>query len=229
MRTPHKPWSAPELALLHEIYPHLHTADVAALMQCSASRINNAAYKAGLRKSAEYLASDTSMRIQRGKQHPNMIAHRFKPGLTPWNKGMHYDSGGRSHETRFQRGSKPHTTLPVGTYRINKDGCLERKVGELSGAPHLRWHAVSRIVWEAAHGPVPAGHVVVFRPGCKTIVLEQITTAILECLSRAELARRNHPRNKSPELARLVQLKGAITRQANRITREAEQAKEQRA
>ncbi len=41
--------------------------------------------------------------------------------------------------------------------------------------------------------------------------------------SRAEIARRNHPMNKSLELARLVQLKGAITRQVNRIAREAAQ------
>lgn len=228
-RTPHKPWHPRELALLREIFPDVHTADAAALMGCSISRINNAAYKARLRKSPEYLASDTSMRIQRGKQHPNMIASRFKPGLSPWNKGTHFDSGGRSHETRFQRGSKPHTTLPIGSLRISADGALERKVTDFSGPPHLRWHAVSRIVWEAANGPVPAGHIVVFKDGCRTTVLEKITIDAVECITRGENARRNHPRNRSPELARLVQLKGAITRQVNRITREAEKAKEQTA
>lgn len=82
MSTPHTPWLPSELALLHEIYPHLHTADVAALMQCSASRINNAAYKAGLRKSAEYLASHggracSSWRRQRHHQHHTPLAARL--------------------------------------------------------------------------------------------------------------------------------------------------------
>lgn len=217
-------WTPAELSLLAALYPELHTADVAALMGCTESRIYNAACSAKLRKSAEYLASDTAARIQRGRQHPSMIATRFKAGLSPWNKGTHFDSGGRSHETRFQVGSKPHTTLPVGSHRISAGGALERKVGELCGAPHLRWHAVSRIVWEQANGPMPPGHIVVFKPGRRTTVLEKITLDAVECISRGEHARRNHPRSRSPELAQLVQLKGAITRQVNRINREAQQA-----
>ncbi|WP_427310514.1 HNH endonuclease [Cupriavidus sp. H39] len=62
-------------------------------------------------------------------------------------------------------------------------------------------------------------HVIVFRDANrKNIVLEN-----LELISRAELARRNHPKNKSPELFRLIQLKGAIARQVNRIAREAKE------
>ncbi|KYZ79032.1 hypothetical protein PTBPS01_03975 [Burkholderia pseudomallei] len=53
--------------------------------------------------------------------------------------------------------------------------------------------------------------------------LEEITLDRVECISMAENARRNHPRSKSPELAKLVQLKGAITRQVNRIAREAKE------
>lgn len=232
MRTRHTPWQPSELTLLHEIYPHLHTADVAALLQCTVSRINNAAYKAGLRKSADYLASDTSMRIQRGKQHPNMIAHRFKPGHRTWNTGMRGWSAPGTEATRFKpgmlQGNAAKRWVPVGTLRVNGDGYLDRKITDQHRGPR-DWEAVHRLVWTAANGPVPPGHVVTFLPGKKTTVLELITLDILECINRAELARRNHPRNKSPELAKLVQLKGAITRQVNRITREAAQAKEQRA
>ncbi|MFD1839535.1 hypothetical protein [Paracidovorax cattleyae] len=70
---------------------------------------------------------------------------------------------------------------------------------------------------------MPDGHICVFKPGQRTTVLEEITADRVECISRAENARRNHPRNKSPELAKLVQLKGAITRQVNRIAREAKE------
>jgi hypothetical protein len=89
--------------------------------------------------------------------------------------------------------------------------------------PARRWTPVARLVWKEANGPIPEGHIVVFKPGQRTAQLELITVDRLECIDRAEHARRNHPRSKSPELARLVQLKGAITRQVNRIAREAEQ------
>jgi hypothetical protein len=93
---------------------------------------------------------------------------------------------------------------------------------ETPGPNHHRWVPVARLVWEAAHGPVPPGHIVVFKsPALRTVVLEQITLDKLDCITRAEHARRNHPRNKHPELGRLIQLKGAITRQVNRIAKAA--------
>ena len=66
---------------------------------------------------------------------------------------------------------------------------------------------------------------VVFRPGMFSNKLEEITLDRVECISMAENARRNHPRMRDPELAKLVQLKGAITRQVNRIAREAKERK----
>ena len=92
--------------------------------------------------------------------------------------------------------------------------------------PARRWVAVHRLVWEAANGPIPEGHVVGFLPGRRSNVLEKITLDALELISRGELARRNHPRSRDPDLAKLVQLKGAITRQVNRIAREAQEQKQ---
>jgi hypothetical protein len=39
----------------------------------------------------------------------------------------------------------------------------------------------------------------------------------------AENAQRNHPRSRNPEVRSLYQLKGAITRQVNRIAKEQDQ------
>jgi hypothetical protein len=39
-------------------------------------------------------------------------------------------------------------------------------------------------------------------------------------ITRAQHARRNHPNTRSPELGRLYQLKGQITRQVNRLQKE---------
>lgn len=212
-------WTAIEDELLRDLYPDNTCADIAALLDRKPGSVYSAATRLGLSKSESFNASDLSGRIQRGKSDPRMAATRFQKGHQTWNKGMEYMPGGRCAETQFRKGNRPHTWQPVGTYRITADGYLERKMNNLPGANHVRWHGVHRTLWESAHGPVPAGHIVVFKPGTRTNVLELITLDKLECISRAENARRNHPGIRNPELYALYQLKGAITRQVNRINR----------
>jgi len=208
------PWTAPEIAHLVRLYPDTKTIELAAAMGRKLSSVHTKAAALGLKKSAAFNASKASGRIQ--------------PGQKPWNTGRKgWQAGGRSALTRFTTGMLPPNTVPVGSYRIitEKNGGqhLEQKVREVPGPNHKRWTPVSRLVWEAAHGPVPHGCIVVFKPGRRTLVLQDITLDRLECITRAENARRNHPLSSNPELAKLCQLKGAITRQVNRITREHEQ------
>jgi hypothetical protein len=202
-------WTKAELRTLRTLYPDTPTRSIAAALGRTANSVGQKARLIGVSKSAEFMASEFSGRV--------------KPGNVPANKGTHFVAGGRSAETRFKKGSKPHTTLPVGSYRINGDGHLQRKVSEASGSNSKRWRGVAELVWCEANGPLPPKHIVVFKPGMKTTVLEEITLDRVECISLAENGRRNHPRNKHPELAKIVQLKGAITRQVNRIKRNAQQ------
>lgn len=221
---PKRFWTAAERDIVRDLYPDIPCADIAALLQRNPRSIYQVARQMFLKKSEYFNVSDMSGRVKRGHTNPRMIGTRFKPGIVPWNTGTHYTAGGRSAQTRFKPGNKPHTTLPVGSYRTVTDKTgrksLERKVSEAKGSNNKRWKPVSRLVWEAAHGPAPAGCIVVFRPGMHTLVLEQITLDRLECITRKQNATRNHPYNYSPELGKLVQLKGAITRQVNRIQRE---------
>jgi len=224
IRLPRRPWTESERTIVRDLYPDIPCTDVAALLERSARGIYQEARELNLKKSEYFNASDMSRRIQRGTHDPRMVGTRFKPGIVPWNKGTHFVSGGRSHETRFKPGRLAHEArnyAPIGSLRISKDSYLERKITDDPAlAPSRRWTAVHRLVWIAANGPIPAGHIVTFLPGCKSNVLELITADKVECISRRELAARNHPNRSNPELAKLVQLKGAITHQVNRIQRE---------
>lgn len=227
LNAPRRTWTPALLATLRALYPNTRTADIATQMGIDITLVYSQANRMGLRKSAEFHATDKSGRILKGGKLS--VATQFTPGQKPWNTGTHYHPGGRCADTQFKPGNLPHTTQPVGAYRIVTNHAsgtqhLERKTSEAKGANHMRWTPVSRIVWEAAHGHVPPGHIIVFKPGQKTLVLAEITIDRVECITRAEHARRNHPNSSNPEIARLIQLKGAITRQVNRINRESQTA-----
>lgn len=221
---PRQPWTAAEEAVLIDLYPDIPSADIAALLLRTPTVVYRAAARLGLKKSDYFKASVMSGRVLRGKQDPRMVATRFQPGLVPWNKGSHFVAGGRSAETRFKPGRKPQESrnyVPIGSLRISADGYLERKVtDDQSLYPSRRWQFVHRQVWEAAHGPIPAGHMVVFRKGQFTNQLELLNADRLECISRAENAQRNSLWRQDPEMMRLHHLKAQITRQVNRINKE---------
>ncbi|SPA25900.1 conserved hypothetical protein [Cupriavidus taiwanensis] len=221
-----RPWSEIDLEIIRQFYSSSRTEDIAAALDRPISSIYNKAIGMGLRKSVEYLAGPEAGRLD-GKRG---AAARFVKGQASWNKGVKGSTGTHPNCRRAQfkkgemRGAAQHNYVPIGSERISKDGYLERKVTDDPDIyPARRWVAVHRLVWEAANGPIPPKHVVAFLPGRRTADAALITLDALELVSRADMARRNHPRNKSPELARLVQLKGAITRQVNRIAREAKE------
>ena len=226
-----KPWTPTEIDMLRRLYPHHTSVGIARLLGRAQGSVYAKAAALGIAKSPEFFASLKSGRIQTGQQHPNIVANRFKPGQQPWNKGtkgttgLHPNCRANQFKKGEMSGSAQHNYVPIGSLRITADGILERKVtDDPTVYPARRWVPVARLVWEAAYGPIPARHIVVFKPGLKTADPALITTERLECITRAENARRNHPKNISPDYASLVAIKGAITRQVNRITKEAREA-----
>lgn len=200
----------PEIAEIIELlYADCVTEEIAALLGISTNRILAYAHRHGWKKSRAHVSAHARL-LASQPDHPGKRT-RFQKGLVPWNKGLKGLQHPGSLATQFAKGNRPHTWLPIGTVRINSDGCLEQKVEE-SDNRYRAWMTVHRLVWIKANGPVPPGHLVVFKPGCKTNKLEEITLDVVECISRGENARRNHPRSRSPELGRLVVLKGVMTR-----------------
>lgn len=127
-----------------------------------------------------------------------------------------YQEASANSTTRFKKGERPHSWVPVGSCRVTKDGTLQRKVSDRKGPPNLRWRSVHELVWIEHNGPVPDGHVVVFKPGQKTTILTQITIDRVECISWAENMQRNSVHTNYPkEVAQLIQLRGVLTRKIN--------------
>lgn len=102
------------------------------------------------------------------------LTGRFQKGLTPANKGRHWDefmspeAQERCRTTQFKPGHLPHNGgTPVGTIRLRHDHAARgakpyywQKVAE----PNV-WRAKHVIEWEEHHGPVPENCVVAFANG----------------------------------------------------------------
>jgi hypothetical protein len=67
---------------------------------------------------------------------------------------------GKIHNACFNAGSK-RKFCPIGEEYLNSRGYAEVKVGPGKNA----WKSKHTLIWEAANGPVPEGHVVMFADG----------------------------------------------------------------
>lgn len=218
---PRRFWSDADIELLRRHYATSATADLAVALDRPIGRVLAKANALGLRKDPAAHAEACRQRMA----DPNHGGRRcqFKPGQAPANKGIKHPPGwapGRMAAGQFKPGNKPHTTRPIGSYRIDPDGYLQRKVSDEPGGNHKRWHGVHRLVWEAANGPTPAGHVVVFKPGRHSTNLAAITLDAVELVSRAELMARNTRHNYGPEINELIGLRARITRAVNTRAKE---------
>jgi hypothetical protein len=219
------PWAKKQLAAFKRRYPHEPTATLAADLGITISACYQMAGRLGIKKSAEYLASPAACRLRRGDKIGE--ACRFQPGHVPANKGLRRPgwAPGRMADTQFQPGNAPQTEQPVGSYRITKDGSLQRKIGTAKGSNSKRWRGVHELVWIEANGPVPPGHICVFKPGMRTNVLEEITADKVECITLAENMRRNSYHNRYPkEIGLVIQARGQLVRKINRAQRATQEA-----
>ncbi|WP_290906292.1 hypothetical protein [Aquabacterium sp.] len=213
----------PEIAEVIELlYPDTLTQELADFIGMPMDRVHAYAAKHGWNKTDSFIR-ETARARSLAADHP-MRRYRFPEGHVPANKGVKgWDSGGRSHETRFKKGERHGVAArrygPVGKLTINADGYLARKIGETNRGAR-DWEAVHRLVWIEANGPIPPGHLVRFKPGRRTTELEKITLDALECITLAENARRNSFRtNYPPEVVKLIETRAHLQRMINKRER----------
>lgn len=217
-------WSATEDAILRAEYPDNPTVPIALRLRRTLSSTYGRATTLGLKKSAVYLASPDACRLRR-EQTPAQMAHRFRKGLIPHNKGLRGRKGyapGRMAETQFKPGVRAGIAaknwVPIGTRLKDSDGYWRIKIregvkGESYGFGNMKiWPLLNRHVWAEAHGPIPHGHAVIFRDGNR----DHCDIDNLELISRRDLMLRNSVHNLPKPVARAVQLLGALNRQIRR-------------
>lgn len=195
-------WQPYEDRYLRALYPHFPTRTVAEGLERTESQVYQRARALGLAKHPAYLDTPDAGRLDgvKGK------GTRFEKGHVPANKGV--KGIRRSPQTEFQPGQVPHTWQPIGSTRVSKDDYLQRKMTDTGYPPH-DWVGEHIIKWRRHRGPIPNGHVVVFKNGDK----RDVRIANLECIPRAELARRNRMWNRyPPELARTIHHLGQFRR-----------------
>lgn len=220
-------WTEAEIAVLKVRYPHEPTKRIAAALGRSIHKTYAKANALGLKKTAEFLRSPESGILQKGQTRPESVAHQFKPGHMPANKGLRRPgwSPGRMSETQFKKGARTGIAAknwrPIGTILPDSEGFLRIKVreavygSEATGFGNTKvWPLLNRYLWEQHHGPIPPKHIVAFKDGDRSnCVIEN-----LELLSMADNAHRNRLWNRMPrELAEVIQLQGVLKRKLRSV------------
>ena len=82
----------------------------------------------------------------------------FKKGQVSYNKGMKGLKIPGSEKGWFEKGHKPKNWTPVGTERVRGCGHIWVKIAEPN-----KWRQKQILVWEAAYGPIPKGHKIIYK------------------------------------------------------------------
>ena len=198
-----------EIRLIVAEYPNTPTKILAAKLGKPWRRVEQWAKNNGICKSDEYRAALWSKQVERLMATGG--ATRFEKGLTPWNKGKPFTVPEACKATQFKPGQKPWKTKPVGAERVNFAGHVEIKVQE-DGTRAEMWRKKTVVLWEAAHGPIPDGYIVVCRNGDQ----RDVRLDNLELITLHELRVRTHYTTKYPvSLVEVIQARGVLTRTIN--------------
>ena len=201
-------WSPEKRQKLIVLYPNHTNLEIASMLGSTESAVSGMAFKLKLRKSAEFLFEHSSKDF-------------FPKGHQPMNKGLkqtEYMSDAqikKTKATQFKKGHTPKNHKPVGYERITRDGYIEVKTAE----PNV-FELKHRLVWIEHNGAIPKGCNIQFKDGDR----QNVSIENLYMISRSEqLKNENSMYARYPEdVQYLIKLKGALSRQINKVTKKNE-------
>lgn len=136
----------------------------------------------------------------------------FRKGHEPNNKGKKMPK--RVYEkvrgTMFKKGNRPVNFKPVGSERIDAEGYKWIKTKN----PNT-WKMSHVLLWVKNRGRVPNGMVVIFKDKNR----QNIRLTNLKLVTRGQLMKLNSYHNYGPEIARVIQMRGALQRQINKYAK----------
>ena len=199
-----KKWTEEQDNILRELYRNHTCKELEPILNHPYRAIETRAYKLGLCK-------DKQWKLERSR------ATTFKKGHVPHSKGKTWDqmfTPGQQERMRantFKKGHTAHNKRPVG-YEYKKREYWWVKVAD----PDV-YMPKHRLLWEKHHGPIPEGVVITFIDGNP----DNITIENLRAETKEEKFQRCCcPHNIfPPEIRKLIQLKGVLKRQINKLDR----------
>lgn len=208
-------WTQQMIEYLKNNYENVRTQEIALKLNISISSVYNKAFSLGLKKSLDFIKENSR---ENWKNNLKAQQNVYKKGRVSENKGkkqhefMSQESIERTKSTRFQKDHIPHNSKVDGDEVIRKYSSGNEYL--MIKLPQNRKLVYKHLwVWESTNGEVPKGFNVVFKNGntldCR---LEN-----LEMLSNSELMSKNSMQRFPEELRQLIQLKGALKRQINKI------------
>jgi len=212
-RRTRKFWTDADLWRLIAWHPSMSNAAIGRKLHRTTTSINAASGILGLEKSREYLSTipiKTGM-VEAGR------AYRYPKGHVPANKGLKGVCAEGCKATQFKKGHQRNIKFDIGSLRLNADGYVDMKIREAPGAK--AWRPFHSILWEDAHGPLPAGHCIRFGDGDRLNL--DLDNFIL--ITRKKNMLLNSVHNLPQPLVATIQLLGALKRKLNRRTRDEEQ------
>lgn len=191
-------------------YPNVKSSELAEKYDVPLSTIYKTAQRYNVKKSAAFLNSCKSGRIQPG-QHLSPETE-LKKGNKCATKGKRIESIIKNKEKLkhwrekclWKKGHKPYNTAKNGEIRWRKNpGYFFIRIEENN------WEFYHRYLWRNHKGDIPEGFNIIFKDGnsrnCKI--------QNLECISNAELAERNRDSKYPEDVRKAIRLKNKLTKQ----------------
>jgi hypothetical protein len=150
-------WHHDEQCILTQMFANNPTVVICKMLGRTYSSVSQHARILGLSKSHEFLKSHQSGRLS--KLMKKGYEYRFPKGSSPWNKGKHFNAGGRSAETQFKKGEY----RPAKEFYLHKDK-NGKYYKHVRVAPGKRM-PLHRVNWERANGSIPKRFIVCFKDG----------------------------------------------------------------